>query len=45
MMTNLVHFDFYISKPCALTKGLTKGYAIVEANRPFIAKEGNWPNG
>ena len=44
MMTTTVHFDFDISKPC-LTKGLTADYAIVEANRPFIAKEGNWPNG
>ena len=43
MMMNLVHFDFDISKPCNL-KGLTKDYAIVEANRPFIATEGNWPN-
>ena len=41
---NLVHFDFDISKPCLTIKGLTKDYAIVEANRPFIATEGNWPN-
>ena len=44
MMINTLHFDFDISKPC-LTKGLTKDYAIVEANRPFAErKEGNWPN-